>query len=268
MRSYSDDIEFWSRGEQFSVTRQILRTDRRFLGPRLAPTATLHDQRSIGLVAVVLAARVRLRVGVFVHHVVTVGAQLAGSSVRVLDDRAALGEPVTLGGDRVRVRSKCAVTNAATETTLLIRRRARCTQYKRRGDAHDPDRVPHSTIVTESAPRARKGCLVLGQAWLPLVCVGGQPRATPPLRVACVRSARCPPMENSSDWHRPSGDLKFHSLSAVVFGGSVITRCRGRWPESHEVEVHTDPPVAERCGGCVRELERFAFDVSDIGGES
>lgn len=58
-------------------------------------------------------------------------------------------------------------------------------------------------------------------------------------------------------WARPAGDTRYHSIAAVQ-GGSVITRCRGRWPLSHEAEEQAEPPQDERCGGCVRELEQLS----------
>lgn len=67
-----------------------------------------------------------------------------------------------------------------------------------------------------------------------------------------------------NSWARPAGDSRFHALAAVHFGGSIVTRCRGRWPVSHEAEEQSEPPQDERCAACVRELERVAFDVSDL----
>ena len=54
--------------------------------------------------------------------------------------------------------------------------------------------------------------------------------------------------------HIASGDTRFHAVSAVVFGGSLITRCRGRWPERDAIESHDAPPVDECCGACLREV--------------
>ena len=81
------------------------------------------------------------------------------------------------------------------------------------------------------------------------------------------------------DWqrHRASGDRRWHVIAATVFGGSTVTRCRGRWPETDAVDRSTNPPVHERCGACcdwLRELRSavdFDFDMSDVpelGGES
>ncbi len=75
-------------------------------------------------------------------------------------------------------------------------------------------------------------------------------------------------MKTLNEWRRPEGDSKFHAISAVVFGGSMTTRCRGRWPSGHETEQADDPPDADRCCACVRDLARYAFDLGDLGGES
>ncbi len=69
-------------------------------------------------------------------------------------------------------------------------------------------------------------------------------------------------------WRRPAGDSKFHSIAAVVRGGSVVTRCHGRWPVSHECEESHSPPDEDRCGACSRALAEPAVDLRfDFGGE-
>jgi hypothetical protein len=59
-----------------------------------------------------------------------------------------------------------------------------------------------------------------------------------------------------AEWvrHITSNDPSYHVLAAVVFGGSLITRCRGRWPEQDAIESHDDPPVSKCCKACLREV--------------
>lgn len=58
------------------------------------------------------------------------------------------------------------------------------------------------------------------------------------------------------DWRRVPSDPSFHAVAAVVFGGSVTTYCRGRWPESLETERSESPPAATRCTECIRQMQR------------
>lgn len=54
--------------------------------------------------------------------------------------------------------------------------------------------------------------------------------------------------------HIQSGDPRFHAIAAVVYGGSVITRCRGRWPEQDAVEECENPAAIDRCDCCEQAL--------------
>lgn len=61
-------------------------------------------------------------------------------------------------------------------------------------------------------------------------------------------------------WQRHTGDSKFHAGSPE--GGSWRTLCSGRWALTDEadgrVEVHEDPPAAERCRLCELRAELAA----------
>jgi hypothetical protein len=57
-----------------------------------------------------------------------------------------------------------------------------------------------------------------------------------------------------SIWARHDGDPSFHSVAAIHFGGSLVTRCRGRWSTTDKWEEQSDPPHAQRCDACVRAL--------------
>ncbi len=58
----------------------------------------------------------------------------------------------------------------------------------------------------------------------------------------------------SLGWARPSGDRRWHSIALIVFGGSVHTRCIGRWPASDQYEHCGSPPEEERCACCQERL--------------
>lgn len=93
-----------------------------------------------------------------------------------------------------------------------------------------------------------------------------------------------PNEHGSTAWARHPGDRLWHAVSVVVFDGSTVTHCRGRWPTSDDgVEWSNRPPHEERCDACtaalielgmiergLRELRQHADDVDhdhDLGGE-
>lgn len=42
---------------------------------------------------------------------------------------------------------------------------------------------------------------------------------------------------------------------------SFLADCDGRWPNTDPTETHDDPPLHERCTGCVRALGVAQIDV-------
>ncbi len=66
--------------------------------------------------------------------------------------------------------------------------------------------------------------------------------------------------------HLASQDPRFHAVELVTPGGSVTTRCNGRWPERDGVEEHDDPPIDERCAACNR--KSAIADRFDVGGDA
>ncbi len=61
--------------------------------------------------------------------------------------------------------------------------------------------------------------------------------------------------------HLASRDPRFHRVDAVIPGGSVLLRCKGRWPERDAVEERYSPPFEERCGACSGDDMQARFDV-------
>ncbi len=58
------------------------------------------------------------------------------------------------------------------------------------------------------------------------------------------------------DWARPRYQHPLPYCRVVaVSGGSVVTRCRGRWPEGDTESVVVSPAVEQRCGCCRLSVE-------------
>jgi hypothetical protein len=57
-------------------------------------------------------------------------------------------------------------------------------------------------------------------------------------------------MKGSVVWAIHPIDTKWHAVQHVEDGGSVITYCRGRWPNHETAAIDIAPPHEDRCGGC------------------
>ena len=59
----------------------------------------------------------------------------------------------------------------------------------------------------------------------------------------------CVPANPESTWARHPDDSAWHFVDAPS-GGSVVTRCAGRWPVTDWYETNARPPHADRCDAC------------------
>ena len=66
-------------------------------------------------------------------------------------------------------------------------------------------------------------------------------------------------------WSRLAGEVDQRAHIVGLSGGSVLTRCNGRWPVGEPVQTWTDsPPIHLMCLGCVHAWAR-GKDVDTYG---